>query len=309
MPTSPQELRDRIAGVIGFPITPFTQNLELDVPSLRENVEFMVHGGIHALVAAGGTGELYSLTPEEHATVVRTTVEVVHGRIPVIAGVGYSAALGRSLARAAEAAGADGILILPPYYVNADSNGLIEYYRHIAAATSLGVFPYSRDWVTFTPALLHKLAEIPNAIAFKDGQGDLRAFSRLRHALGDRFLWLGGVGDDMVGGYFAAGAKGFTSSIANFMPDVALALFTAARAGDFATVRAITAQKVQDFYDLRIRRKGYEVSMVKEAMHFLGMRAGPVRPPLVNVSNEDRELLRRALERAGLRTVVVQARS
>lgn len=304
MPMSPQELRQRIAGVIGFPVTPFTQNLELDIEALRENVEFMVQGGIHALVAAGGTGELYSLTPEEHATVVRITVETVQGRIPVIAGVGYNAALGRSLARAAEAAGADGILMLPPYYVNADGNGLIEYYRHIAAATSLGVLPYSRDWVSFTPTLLRKLAEIPNVIAFKDGQGDLRTFSRLRHALGDRFLWLGGVGDDMVGGYFSAGATGFTSSIANFMPDIALALFTAAKAGNFTAVRAITTQKVQDFYDLRVRRKGYEVSMVKEAMQFLGRKAGPVRPPLVNVSEEDRELLRQALERAGLRTMV-----
>ncbi|MCL4543342.1 MAG: dihydrodipicolinate synthase family protein, partial [Chloroflexi bacterium] len=109
------------------------------------------------------------------------------------------------------------------------------------------------------------------------------------------------VGDDMVGGYFSAGAEGFTSSISNFMPDVAVALFNAASSGDFATVREITAKKVQDFYDLRIRRKGYEVSMVKEAMELLGRRAGPVRPPLVNVTAEDRERLRAALERAGLR--------
>ncbi|MCL4544317.1 MAG: dihydrodipicolinate synthase family protein, partial [Chloroflexi bacterium] len=234
MPTAPQELRSRLAGIIAFPITPFFSSLELDLAALRDNVEFMVQGGVHALVAAGGTGELYSLTPHEHAQVVRTVVEVVRGRVPVIAGAGYSAALGRELARSAEAAGADGILMLPPYYVSADPEGLIDYYQHIAAATSLGVFPYSRDWVTFTPALLRKLAEIPNAIAYKDGQGDLRAFSRLRHALGERFLWLGGVGDDMVGGYFSAGAEGFTSSISNFMPDVAVALFNAASSGDFA---------------------------------------------------------------------------
>jgi 5-dehydro-4-deoxyglucarate dehydratase len=158
--------------------------------------------------------------------------------------------------------------------------------------------------VAFTPKTLHQLADIPNAVAYKDGQGDLRAFSRLRHAVGDRLLWLGGVGDDMVGGYFSAGAKGFTSSIANFMPEVAVELFNQARAGNFERVRDLTAAKVQAFYDLRIRRKGYEVAMVKEAMELLGQRAGPVRPPLVNVAPPDREALREALNAAGLRPAV-----
>ncbi len=299
---SPAELRSRLEGVIAFPVTPFTATLELDLPALHDNCEQMVAAGIHALVAAGGTGELYSLTPDEHRAVVRTVAQAVRGRVPVIAGTGYGTVLGRQLARNAEAEGADGILMLPPYYVNADPEGLIAYYRQIAEATSLGVFPYSRDWVTFTPKTLRDLAQIPNVIAFKDGQGDLRAFSRLRQALGDRFLWLGGVGDDMVGGYFSAGAKGFTSSIANFMPEVAIELFEKARAGDFARVRDLTAQKVQGLYDLRVRRKGYEVSMVKEAMELVGKRAGPVRPPLVNVAPADREELRRVLETAGVRT-------
>lgn len=303
MPMSPAELRSRLEGVIAFPVTPFTSQLELDLPALRENVEFMLAGGIHALVAAGGTGELYSLTPDEHRQVVCTVVEVVRGRVPVIAGSGFGSALGRLLARQAEEAGADGILMLPPYYVNADPEGLLDYYRHVAGAVSLGVFPYSRDWVTFTPATLRKLADIPNVVAYKDGQGDLRAFSRLQHALGDRLLWLGGVGDDMVAGYFAAGAKGFTSSVANFMPEVSVELFEQAQSGNFQRVRELTAQKIQGFYDLRIARRGYEVSIVKEAMELLGQKAGPVRPPLVNVAPQDRERLRAVLDQAGVRPV------
>lgn len=301
---SPGELRSRLEGVIAFPITPFTADLELDLAALRENCEFMVAGGVHALVAAGGTGELYSLTPEEHRQVVAAVVQAVGGRVPVIAGTGYGVAIGAALARNAEEVGADGILMLPPYYVNADPEGLLDYYLGVAGATRLGVFPYSRDWVTFTPASLRKLAEIPNVIAYKDGQGDLRAFSRLRHAGGDRLLWLGGVGDDMVAGYFAAGAKGFTSSVANYMPEVSVELFEQAKAGNFERVRQITAEKIQTFYDLRVSRKGYEVSMVKEAMEMLGHKAGPVRPPLVNVAPPDRERLRAALEQAGLRPVV-----
>ena len=303
MPMSPAELRSRLEGVIAFPITPFTSQLELDLPALRENVEFMVAGGIHALVAAGGTGELYSLTPDEHRQVVQTVVEVVRGRVPVIAGTGFGVVIGRLLARQAEEVGADGILMLPPYYVNADPEGLLEYYRQVAGATSLGVFPYSRDWVTFTAAALRTLTEIPNVIAYKDGQGDLRTFSRLQHAVGDRLLWLGGVGDDMVAGYFAAGARGFTSSIANYMPQVAVELFKLAKAGNFQGVRELTAQKIQIFYDLRVARRGYEVSIVKEAMELLGQKAGPVRPPLVNVAPQDRERLQAALDQAGLRPV------
>src|SRR5437773_7479836 len=147
----PLELRSRLSGVIAFPITPFKHDLSLDLEGLRENLAMLLRHPIAAIVAAGGTGELYSLTPAEHLDIVRATVEVAGGKVPVIAGVGFGFQLGAELARAAAEAGAGGILAFPPYYPNADDEGLLSYYRAIGSATSLGLLIYSRDWANFGP--------------------------------------------------------------------------------------------------------------------------------------------------------------
>jgi 5-dehydro-4-deoxyglucarate dehydratase len=116
----PDELKARVRGVIAFPVTPFKQDLSLDVAGLRRNLQKLIEFPFGAIVAAGGTGEMYSLTPQEHLEVVKATVEEVKGKIPVIAGVGFSGALARQLAQESARAGADAILALPPYYTNAD---------------------------------------------------------------------------------------------------------------------------------------------------------------------------------------------
>ena len=116
----PLELRSKLAGVIAFPITPFKPDLSLDVAGLRDNLERLLVHPVSAIVAAGGTGEMYSMTPSEHREVIRETVEAARKRVPVIAGVGFGHRLGAELTVAAANAGADGILIFPPYYPNAD---------------------------------------------------------------------------------------------------------------------------------------------------------------------------------------------
>jgi 5-dehydro-4-deoxyglucarate dehydratase len=135
MTMDPFELRSKLSGVIAFPITPFNTDLSLDLAGLRENLDRLLAHPVRAVVAAGGTGEMYSLTPAEHLQVIRATVEAVRGRAPVIAGVGFGYRLGTDLASAAEDGGADGILAFPPYYTNADDEGLLDYYRAIGAAT------------------------------------------------------------------------------------------------------------------------------------------------------------------------------
>src|SRR5205085_9783914 len=177
---------------------------------------------------------LYSLTPAEHLAVVRTVVEEAGGAVPVIAGTGYGAALGAELAAQAAAAGADGILAFPPYYPGAEEEGMIAYYRAIAAATPLGLLIYSRDWFHPSPATVERLAAIPNLIAWKDGQGDIRRLQMIRTRVGDRLHWIGGAGDDMVPPYYAIGIRAFTSSIANVSPAIALQLHEAGVAANSA---------------------------------------------------------------------------
>ncbi len=290
-------LRERIRGVLGFPVTPFRQDLSLDLDALARNVDEMAAHPFCALVAAGGTGELYSLTPEEVESVVRVTVEAARGRMPVVAGAGYSAALGADMARRAEKAGAECILALPPYYINAPFDGLTDYYKAIGSATALPLMVYSRDWAVFTPDMVARLADrVPSLQFWKDGQGDARKYQRIMHTLGDRLAWLGGLGDDCVPAYFAIGVQAYTSSISNIAPRLSIELAEAGMAHDFARLDGLMRKYVHPLYGLRDRVKGYEVTAMKAAMEIIGMPAGPVRPPLTPCSERDLADLRALME-------------
>ena len=177
---------------------------------------------------------------------------------------------------------------------------MLAYYAGIARSVAIGALPYARDWAVFTPELVARLAEVPNVVAYKDGSADLRLWARIRARVGHRLVWIGGVGDDMVHAYFAAGAEGFTSSIANFMPAVALELFAAASGGDIARARSLFEANVQEFYSLRAKQRGYEVATVKAAMELCGLPAGPVRPPLVALSAAERSVVAGLVERLTL---------
>lgn len=289
----PSELRSRLSGVIAFPITPFKDDLSLDLPGLHENLTKLIEHPIAAIVAAGGTGEMYSLTPAEYARVIELTVHAIEGRVPVIAGVGFGQRLGIEMAQAAEKAGADGALAFPPYYPQADEDGLFEYYQSIAAATKLGMLIYSRDWATFSPAMVERLANaIPSLIAWKDGQGDIRRLQAIMNRVGDRLHWIGGAGDDMVAAYYSTGIRTFTSSIATVAPRLSLRLHELGVSGDGETLAELLARCVIPLYAMRSRRKGYEVSTMKTLMDMVGLSGGPVRPPLVNVTPEEEDELR-----------------
>ena len=272
-----EEFRSRLRGVIAFPVTPFNPDLSLDLAGLRKNVDQLLRHPIAAIVAAGGTGEMYSLTPAEHQAVVKAIVEEVQGKIPVIAGTGFNRQMAIELAQQSAQAGADGILALPPYYPNADEEGLAGYYAAIGAATALGLFVYSRDWV-------EQLARrIPTLIAWKDGQGDPVCYKKIMDRVGDRLYWIGGAGDAWVPAYYKIGIRTYTSSIATVAPKLSLRLDELASAGDSPDLAELMNEYVNPLYAIRARRKGYEVSVMKEMMNLIGLAAGPVRPPLPNV--------------------------
>jgi len=293
----PAELRKRISqGVIAFPITPFKEDLSLDLPGLHHNLSKLLEHPVCAVVAAGGTGEMFSLTPTEHARVIELTAHAVDGRVPVIAGVGFSALLGNEMTQAAEKAGADGILVFPPYYPNADENGLFEYYRTLGSSTSLALLIYSRDWATFTPDMVERLATIETLVAWKDGQGDIRRLQAIMNRVGNRLHWIGGAGDDMVAAYYSTGIRTFTSSIATVAPRLSLKLHELGTEGRSDELAELLQRAVVPLYELRSRRKGYEVSTMKTMMDMVGLFGGPVRPPLVNVNAEEKEELQAILK-------------
>lgn len=294
----PQELRSKLRGVIGFPVTPFRPDLSLDAAGLRKNVRFMLSKPLAAVVAAGGTGELYSLTPAEHAEVVAGVVEEARGKAPVIAAVGFNRPIAVEMARQAARAGAAGILALPPYYPNADDEGLLDYYRAIGEATPLGMIVYSRDGVHPAPAWVERAAAaLRTLVAWKEGQADIRRYQMIIERLGDRLHWIGGAGDDMVPAYYALGIRTFTSSIANVSPALALRLHELASAGDRETLPRLMHDYVIPLYAFRGRRRGYEVSVMKAMLDQMGLAGGPVRPPLPNLRPDELGEVKAMLEK------------
>ena len=279
-------------GVIAFPITPFDDDLKLDLAGLRKNLEHMLNYDFRAIVAAGGTGEMYSLSLEEYQQVVETTVEVVGDKSTIIAGAGFGYAQAVEMSRIATKAGVDGVLALPPYYTNAPKEGLYSYYEAIAGETDLGMLVYSRDWVKMNADDAEILADrIPNLAAWKDGQGDTRAYQHIINRLGDRFHWIGGIGDDCVPAYYSIGIRTYTSSIATVSPKISLKLHELAAEGRTAELMEYMAKYVSPIYEFRTKTKGYEVTAMKALMNLTGQVGGKSRPPLAEVKESEMPLL------------------
>ncbi len=289
----PDDVKPLLRGALAFPITPYMEDGSVDLDAVRDNADFLATSRVAAVVAPSGTGEFFSLTPDEINAVLQSTVEAVDGRKPVIAAAGFGPKVAAEQAAFAESVGATAVMVVPPYYGKPDPAALIDYYATVANSTSLAIVPYARDSAEFTPAMVQQLAErVPSVIAFKDGRGNVRLFQQIReHVIGalgaERMVWLGGTGDDLLAPYFAAGAEGYTSSVACFWPEMSAELYDLASSGDFAGLRERHESFVGPLYELRQRKRGYEVSMMKAAMELLGHKAGPARPPLANPSESE----------------------
>lgn len=291
----PDEVAQSLKDVIAFPVTPFLDapDQPVDWASFEAGIEFILAGGITAVVVAAGTGEMFSLTPGEIVEASRRAVQVSRGRATVFAGVGFGPMLAADLAEAVAEDDVDGVVVLPPSYPTPDVAGLSDYYQRIAdRVPRLAVVPYSRGAARLTPDVLRRLSHMPNVVAIKDGQADIRLFLRNRSMFGDRFVWVSGAGDDVVGPFVAAGAEGYTSSIACFDPALAKELWRLASSHQFVELNRLSTSRIQPWYELRTRRPGYEVTIMKAAMELRGLRAGSVRPPLARLAAEDLDAVR-----------------
>ncbi len=295
---TPLELRAHLKGIVGFGVTPFHSDLSLNIGALRRNAAHLAEH-CDVVVPLGNNGEIFSLAPDEQMTVARHVVEEVAGRKPVIVGVGFSAPVARELARAAEGAGADGILALPPHLTAAHDEGLFDYYRIIADATRLGVILFQTPAMNFSVGLLRRLSEVPNIVGMKDEHGDVKQFVRQWHAVRERITLMCGVGETLAPSYFALGVEVFTSGIINFMPSTPRKILDLLRARKFEDAARVVEEETLDIFSLRAKRPGYTTVVIKEGMNLCGMDAGPPRPPLAPLAEEDRQELRAILERLG----------
>ncbi|MGA2630340.1 MAG: dihydrodipicolinate synthase family protein [Terriglobia bacterium] len=296
---TPDELRASLNGVVGFGVTPFHQDLTLNIDALRRNAAHLAEY-CEVVVALGNNGEIFSLAPEEQKIVARQVVEEVRGRRPVLVGVGFSAPVACELARSAEAAGADGVLVLPPHLTAANDDGLFEYYRSVAEATKLGVVLFQTPAMNFSVGLLRRLAGVPNIIGMKDEHGDMKQFVRQWRAVRERIKLMCGVGEILAPSYFALGVDVFTSGIVNFMPRTPRRILELLRAREFEAAARVVEEETLDVFDLRAKRPGYTTVVIKEGMNLCGMHAGPPRPPLAPLPEADLHQLRGILSRIGV---------
>ena len=193
---SPQDMAKTLAkGLLSFPVTHFDWSFQFQEGPYREHCAWLLgFKRLMGLFAAGGTGEFFSLTPAEVAAVVTAAVKETNGQTPVIAGCGYGTAIAVELAKAAEKAGADGLLLLPPYLMVPSQEGLMAHVEAVCKATSIGVIVYNRDNAILSEDSLAKLCDgNPNLVGFKDGVGDIELMMRVYAKMGDRLTYIGGL--------------------------------------------------------------------------------------------------------------------
>jgi 5-dehydro-4-deoxyglucarate dehydratase len=296
-------------GVLAFPATPFTADLALDVATLERHVAELAAAKPVALVPAGGAGELFSLLVGEHATIVQATMRHA-GNVPVIAGVGYNAAIAIEQARAAEKAGAAAVLLLPPYLITPDQVGLAAYVEAVCNAVGIGVIVYSRDNGVFAVETVLRLAEkCPRLIGLKDGTGDFEALFALKRDAGERLVLINGVptAEILARQCFAIGIRAYSSAVFAFLPALARRFFVAVRDGDDDAADDLMNRFYLPLVKLRARRRGYAVSIIKAGLRAVGKPAGPVRPPLVDLTAGEEEELRRLIASVAQETVEAKA--
>jgi 5-dehydro-4-deoxyglucarate dehydratase len=299
----PEELKSILGnGLLSFPVTDFDSTGEFNPAGYRARLEWLMPYGATALFAAGGTGELFSLAPDEYPAIIRTAVETCKGKVPIIAGVGFGTRQAIAYAREAEKAGAAGLLVLPHYLVEADAEGISRHVAAVCQAVKIGVIVYNRGVCRLGPDALEKLAaQCPNLIGFKDGIGDLELMVSVRRRMGDRFAYLGGLptAEFFAAPYKAMGVPVYSSAVFNFIPKTAMDFYKAIADDDSATCNRLLDQFFMPYAAIRNKRPGYAVSIIKAGADLVGRSAGPVRTPLIDCNAEERAALKILIDKLG----------
>lgn len=298
---APNDLREIIRhGLLSFPVTPFDAQDRFNAKPFQEHLEWLASYPVAGLIVAGGTGELFSLTPGEVVDVVRAA-RAVSGDAPVIAGCGYGTRIACDMAKEIEAAGGDGILLLPHYLTEAPADGVADRIRAVCNATNMGVIVYNRGQARVSADQLAKLAdECPNLIGFKDGTGDIDTVRRVTVTLGDRLSYIGGMPTHelFAQAYKGAGMPTYSSAVFNFVPETALKFHAAFMADDNATCEAMLRDFYYPFAKIRDRKAGYAVSAVKAGVRLRGFDAGHVRAPLTDLTDEEMAMMQALIDSA-----------
>lgn len=291
-------LQECLSGVVAIPTTPFGPGGGIDEAGYQRGIRRLVEGGIRTLTPNGNTGEFYALSPAEAAAVTRLALEAADRDTAIMVGVGHDLDSAVEAARDAQAAGAGMIMIHQPVHPYVSVDGWVEYHRAVASKVpDVGVVLYVRNEAIPGSALARLGESCPNVIGVKYAVPNPAHFSAVAADAGaGRFTWVAGLAELSAPGYFALGATGFTSGLANVDPATSLRLWRALTDRDQEVVQEIW-NRVRPFEELRSAEgNAYNVSVVKEALCQLGICARDTRPPSSSLPPEMRTRVARLLE-------------
>ncbi|WP_316752343.1 dihydrodipicolinate synthase family protein [Pedobacter gandavensis] len=267
-------------GIIAYPITPFNEQEQIDIPLFKRLLERLVVAGSHAIAPLGSTGVLPYLTDEEKEALTEATIQQVAGRVPVLTGVS-NLTTERTIyhAKFAEKAGSDAVMILPMSYWKLNDQEIFAHYEAVAKAISIPIMAYNNPatgGVDMSPALLKKLLEIPNVTMIKESSGDLQRMHTLRKDLGEEVAFFNGS-NPLALGAFAAGAQGWCTAASNLIPELNIALYEAIEKNDLNKAQEVFYKQL-DLLKFLLA-KGLPKS-IKAGLELLGQEAGQLRGPL-----------------------------
>ena len=292
---NPQELKTVLSsGLLSFPVTDFDKQGDFHPKNYAKRLEWLAPYGASALFAAGGTGEFFSLDAKEFSEIITTAVQTCKNKVPILAGTGGSTRTAITYAQEAQRCGAAGILLLPHYLTEASQEGLITHIEAVCKSVKIGVVVYNRNVCRLTASSLESLAtRCPNLIGFKDGLGDIELMVTIRRRLGKRFAYLGGLptAEVYAEAYKALGVPVYSSAVFNFIPKTAMEFYKAIVDDDHASTGRLLDEFFLPYLEIRNRRAGYAVSIIKAGAKLAGHDAGPVRAPLTDLQAEEMEAL------------------
>ena len=269
--------------------TQFKEDLSLDIPATQAHVQALLDQGIHGLVMLGTIGENCSLSIDEKVEVLKATVEVAKGKVPILNGVAEFTTQGAcDTAKRAEQAGVDGLMLMPAMVYNGDARETMHHYRTVAASTSLPIMCYNNPpvyRVDITPDMFQQMADVENLVCIKEAAGDVRRITDLINVLGDRYVIFSGL-DDVALESVMLGCTGWVSGLVDAFPAENRKLWDAVSTGDF--------QRARDIYRWYMPMLHFDshpklVQYIKLTCAELGYGTERVRPPRLPLVGEERE--------------------
>lgn len=288
-------------GISGFPVAPFNENGNIDKEALIANIEFLLEEGLESIFIVCGAGEFHNISIEEYKTMVKLAASVIDGRVPLYTGVGGNLSEAIEKAKISESYGADGYLILPPYLVDGEQEGIYQYIKTIVTSTDLNAILYQRANAVANVETIKKLTAFPQVIGVKDGIGNMEVNIELTQTIGNRLAWLNGMplAEVTMPAYLPLGFNCYSSAISNYIPHISRKFYDALLEGDEKIVHEIYKDIILPINRIRKKRKGYQVALIKAGMEIVGLPVkGTVRPPVTPVEKEHYEELKQILKLA-----------